>query len=142
MRIFLLLVSVFLTCALYPATYTIGAHNGRDGQPAALLMVVLCLVRGLVLTGAGIGFGWAVLMEVSCVGLLLLSIDGAVMAGFRPVFGALAFLASLAVVAGSAFGIRRVVLVAVWVLVLARAGGWAFYGPLTAAWRAERISAS
>ena len=139
MRNFLLVLAVLITGALWPATFTIAAHNGRDGQPAGLLLVVLCLLRLGVLTGAGIGFGWAVLMEVSCIGLLFLAIDGAIGAGWRTAFAAIAFLGPLAVLAGRWLGIRNLVLAAVGLVVLARMGGWAFYGPLTAAWRAERM---
>ena len=141
MRHFLLVVAVLLTGALWPATFTIGAHNGRDGQPAALLLVVLCLLRGVVLTGAGMGFGWAVVLEVGCMGLWVLAIDGAVVAGWRVLFTAVAFLGPVAVLAGLWLGMRNLVLAAVGVVAVARLGGWGFYGPLTEAWRTERMRA-
>lgn len=139
MRNFLLVLAVLITGALWPATFKIGAHNGRDGQPGGLLLVVLCLLRLGVLTGAGIGFGWAVLMEVSCIGLLFLAIDGAVGAGWRAVFTAVAFLGPITVLAGRWLGRRNLILAGIGLVVLARLGGWAFYKPLTAAWRTERM---
>lgn len=138
MRQFLLAAAVVLTVALWPATFSIAAHNGRDGHPAALLLVVLCLLRGVVLTGAGVGFGWATVMEVGCMGLLIFAIDGAVVFGWRVVFGGVAFLGPLAVMAGMWLGMRNLVLAAVGVVLVARLGGWAFYRPLTAAVWAER----
>jgi hypothetical protein len=140
MRVFLLVIALALTMATYPATYGIAAHNGRDGQPAALLLVLLCLLRGLVITGTG--FGWALVMEVACAGLLILSIDPAVRAPFPVLFGVLGVVGPLVAIGGVWVGQRRVVWAAVAVLVVVRLGAWAGYWPLTAPWREERMRIS
>jgi hypothetical protein len=139
MRVFLLASALLITAGLYPATYTIAAHNGRDGQPAALLLVTLCLLRGLAMAGAGQGFWVPVLLESSCSGLLLYSIDESVRAPFPVLFGVLAFAVPVAVVTLAWRGRQKWVLAIVGIAVLVRAGGWAGYDTLTAPWRQERL---
>ncbi|MBI2690112.1 MAG: hypothetical protein HYX27_27720 [Acidobacteria bacterium] len=144
-----LALAVLLTAGLIPMTYSIAAHNGRDGNPAGFGILVLCLLRAAVLITALLlinsraihalfVIAGVVVLETACGAMLFLSIDKQVSLPWPHIFGILATALPICIIASGFFSNRLLFTGAVGIAAAFGISGVAAYDSLTVEWRNAR----